>query len=602
MPTCEHFIYTAAQTPKKKGYQVIKQSKGITEKITSQLTDYLYPIGIKPNEFKESRSLLILDEKRIAYSIVKNIGTGYDGRDNTLYNHTFIIYTSDFQKLDYDTRIFEKYFIDKSVIPQELEPITIEKITIYHNYSILETFGLVPLRQFLQELFNRRKIAIIKSEQVGLIPEILAILPIELRLISFSTLIVDPERQDKYNLIQISRLHKYKLNRSFANIDVQELSKATKHKANTNYEEVIAHLTNLILHRTEKRLKNLFDDFSHIKNQDYRNKIILVGNYDLFKESKDKRKKEKHALECFRVAEELGEEVAEKYYVKTQDYLKQIYAEEYVSKLNQKQLIKKLGNEPLDVQKISNMLNELEYNTPKTRIELLNELVKKRKIEFSSKGGNLLIDAAFTYAYYNEDILRVFIENKILYRSIHEVLTDKRKLNRKEKQNLFERLIKLSLRISPEFIDELIKYPIFDLLDSNESLSWKWLIEYIYQSYEFRELPFVIVLSISQRIRMKIQKELKQKKVESAIKSESFDIKNIVKVIQIIMLNYYKMKENQRNEMTTKLEIQLEREITNLSKIIKKCYEIEMKILKKKVPKNYKKDVSTQEIIDWFLK
>ncbi len=601
MSHCEHFIYTTAQTAKKKGYQIIRQSQGITEKITSQLTGYLYPIGIKTHEFKESRSLLILDGNRIAYSIIKNIGVGYDGRDNTLYNHTFIIKTNDFQQLDYDTRIFDKYFIDNSLIPRELETINIEKITLPHDYLVLEAFGLIPLRHFLQEMFSKRKIAIIKSEETRLIPEILAFLPMDFRLTSFSTLVVDAERQDKFNLIQISRSHQYELNRSFAKIDVQEFNKFTKNKVNTNYEEIIAHLSSLILHRAEKRLKKIFTGFSNIESQDSRNKIIVVGSYDLFQESKNKKIKDKHALECFRAAEELGEDVAEKYYVKTKDYLKQISTEDYVSQLNQKQLIKEFSNEPIELHKISNLFNRLDNNTPKTRIEFLNKIVKKRKIDFSNKGGDLLLDAAFNYSMYNEDILRVYVENKTLHPCIHEVFSSKTKLNHNEKQNLFERLIKLALRFNPEFVDELIRFPIFNLLDSNESLLWKWLIESIYSSCEFKDLSLVIALSISKKIRLKIQKELSKNKVKKGDKYDSHAIRNIIKVIKVMMENYYQIKETRKNEMNSKLEMQFDTEIADLSKIIKTCYEIETGSSKKNRNLKQKIDHSIQDIIEWFL-
>lgn len=113
MPKCDHFIYTASKIENNEGYQIIAKSAGITDEIIFKLEKYLYPLGVKINGFEESRSLLILPNNKIAYSIVKNIGIGYDGRRGTLYNHTFVIDENEFEELDFDSRVFEKTFCKK---------------------------------------------------------------------------------------------------------------------------------------------------------------------------------------------------------------------------------------------------------------------------------------------------------------------------------------------------------------------------------------------------------------------------------------------------------------------------------------------------------
>ena len=105
----EQFVYTAAATRTKTGYQIIARSKGITDDIVSQLNQYVFPLGIDPSEFKESRSLLILKNNKIAFSRIKNIGIGYDGRSDTFYNHTIVMNIKDFKEIDYDTRILENF-------------------------------------------------------------------------------------------------------------------------------------------------------------------------------------------------------------------------------------------------------------------------------------------------------------------------------------------------------------------------------------------------------------------------------------------------------------------------------------------------------------
>ena len=112
----EQFVYTTASIEERKGYQIVAKSDGITEKTISELEQYVYPIGINPSEFKESRSLLLLQDDLIAYSRIKNIGLGYDGRDNTLYNHTFVFSKNDFEKYGNNSRIFDKFYLEDKTI------------------------------------------------------------------------------------------------------------------------------------------------------------------------------------------------------------------------------------------------------------------------------------------------------------------------------------------------------------------------------------------------------------------------------------------------------------------------------------------------------
>ncbi len=51
MPKCDHFIYTAAKIGSSEGYQIIAKSEGITDEIISQLSKYLYPLGVKVSDF-----------------------------------------------------------------------------------------------------------------------------------------------------------------------------------------------------------------------------------------------------------------------------------------------------------------------------------------------------------------------------------------------------------------------------------------------------------------------------------------------------------------------------------------------------------------------
>ena len=79
MPKCEHFIYTSAKTASKKGYQVIAKSSEVTNEILSNLEGYLYPLGVKLNEFKtDSRFIIVDNEELIFMTSDKELDPQYD--------------------------------------------------------------------------------------------------------------------------------------------------------------------------------------------------------------------------------------------------------------------------------------------------------------------------------------------------------------------------------------------------------------------------------------------------------------------------------------------------------------------------------------------
>ena len=107
MPICEHFVFTAGKIGINEGYQIVAKSEKVPNNITQKLHEYLFPLGVDLNEFTKSKSLIVIDRNTVVYSIVKNMGVGYDGRKGTLYNHSFVINKDEFQKLGFDSRVFD---------------------------------------------------------------------------------------------------------------------------------------------------------------------------------------------------------------------------------------------------------------------------------------------------------------------------------------------------------------------------------------------------------------------------------------------------------------------------------------------------------------
>ena len=261
MPKCDHFIYTAGKIENNEGYQIIAKSAGITLDITSKLEKYLYPLGVKISEFEESRSLLILSNNKIAYSIVKNIGIGYDGRRGTLYNHTFVLDKNDFEKLDFDSRMFEKYFVKNDSLRGELKPVNIEPNNISPDFKFLKKQDFELLGEILYRITTRKKIAILKTDDMMFLPNILTILPPPLRLIPFSTLVVEPDRQDKFHLIAVPIEIQSKISKSFTIVDPSQMTSSITQK--DEYGD-IQQLLQFVKDEDAKSLQQIFRNFKKI--------------------------------------------------------------------------------------------------------------------------------------------------------------------------------------------------------------------------------------------------------------------------------------------------------------------------------------------------
>ena len=274
MPKCDHFIYTAGKIGSNEGYQIIAKSAGITNEIISKLEKYLYPLGVKISGFEESRSLVILPNNKIAYSIVKNIGIGYDGRRGTLYNHTFVIDENEFEEVGFDSRVFEKYFIKNDFLRGELKPVNIKQVSPSLDFKFLKKQDLKLLEEVLYRILGRKKIAILKTDELMFLQNMLSILPPPLRLIPFSTLVIESDRQDKFHLIQIPKEIESKITKSFAIINPVQISSSVRRKS--EYEEDIKQLLQFVLDEDEKSLQQIFKNFEKIPVQLSKTKRIKI--------------------------------------------------------------------------------------------------------------------------------------------------------------------------------------------------------------------------------------------------------------------------------------------------------------------------------------
>lgn len=273
MPTCDHFVYTTAKTNMKTGYQIVAKSSGINERILNSMISYFFPLGVDPMGFKKSKSLLPIGKELIAYSTVKNIGIGYDGRDGTLYNHTIILKKDDFEKIEYDTRVLDKFFIEDYDIRGEIDQLYIQPEKMDLDFEYLKELEDDFVSTVLFYLFKKSKIAIIKTPDDKLLQNILSIIPPQIRFMPFSTEVLEPPRQTKYQLIQIPSKVQPKLQSSYVTINPDMIPDSKIKQAK---DIGIKNIIELIKENNQKELFKLHRDFEKIALQVSKIKRIKV--------------------------------------------------------------------------------------------------------------------------------------------------------------------------------------------------------------------------------------------------------------------------------------------------------------------------------------
>ncbi len=288
--TCDQFVYTAAKIGSREGYQVIAKSSGITDQIVTSMMSYLYPLGVKVSEFSESRSLITLANKKlVAYSIIKNIGIGYDGRRGTLYNHTFVMDADQFRGIGCDSRLFDRHYKEDGELRGTLPKIQIESGYVEPDFGKLDSVGKEILEEILYRIIKKTKLAIVRDHygDVEFIQNLLAVLPPHQRLVPFSTLVVEPDRQYGYKLIQIQRESTGKLGKKFAVVGENLEIKNRPASRNTLEFKGANILSEIIRTRNTEKLLRIFGDIQNISDELAAVRQIRVK--DIFSESEFKK-------------------------------------------------------------------------------------------------------------------------------------------------------------------------------------------------------------------------------------------------------------------------------------------------------------------------
>ena len=522
----EQFIYTSANIGGKKGYQIVAKSDGVSDKIISEINPYLYPLGVTSSKFTESCSLLLLENK-IAYSKIKNVGIGHDGRNNTIYNHTLIMNVEDFRKILNDTRILEQYYIEDSTLEGELPQLKIEEGSRVKDITIPNKIN-EHMHKIMHAFFNQKSIALCLLEDIELIQKILSMLPPSMRLISFSTLVVQPSQQPKYRLIGIEKSSKIILNDEFIRIDLEQNN--TKDKR--ILDDSIVYFVDLLNSQDIKKIEEFNKQFEMLSGNDFKTKLTLLFNIKEFEKCVERSDRQDKSNKIMDLLINFEPASVSSIYDKIRKNLSSDVIQKHAVEFDIPQILKDFKMIPIKKDNIENMFNRLSDGVPESRLKLLSKLMDKRKEDFLEHGASLIIDTR--NAYYNTIIYRAFVEKDYLHKCIFESLNEKNHTKDYVRRGIFEKMFMLSVKHNHKLVLSILDHDNFILDDMHDSLFFKKLVK---DSLNFSIVKIIktdMLLNISRKIFQKILKPTQITKSSGTTELQNSVLESLLEIAEFL--------------------------------------------------------------------
>lgn len=216
----EQLVYTTAAPDPMPGYRVVAKSPGITDKIASDLNPYMLPAGIDPRNFGQSKFMVVVGGGRqVAYGLSRNIGHGPDGRPDAMSSHILVIDTKSFGALSCDSRALDGLFADRVPAEPLLPSVEVPEDAGAPRDRGIDKARAPLLARTLHALACGRRVAVRGALGVQFVQDALGILPPSLRLVPFSTCMVDLEMQPAYRLVLLGDSPAGSLPRGFDVVD-----------------------------------------------------------------------------------------------------------------------------------------------------------------------------------------------------------------------------------------------------------------------------------------------------------------------------------------------------------------------------------------------
>lgn len=280
---CDHFVFGSAPAAGggsgggRHRYGIVARSAGVDARILRMLDGYLHPAGVDPACFVRSSSLLVLGGT-VAFTQARNAGYDGEGRPNSIYSHTTLIAERDFAAIGNDTRVLAMQ-TPRVGGAGDLGPLEVRPLGLGIDLDSAKRLGLAHLRPFLEAALSGGRVAVRRASDPDLLPGLLSLLPAQLRLRPFSTLLADPSRQPSFEIVQTdappSSLGRYRV--------VDPAGPRPRPRASQSLlGRCAGHVARLVLEGDEAAVARLHEEFDAVPELPRRDRVCLAAGAQMY--------------------------------------------------------------------------------------------------------------------------------------------------------------------------------------------------------------------------------------------------------------------------------------------------------------------------------
>lgn len=318
MIRAEQLIYTTANVRGRKGYQVVAKSRGIADGMESSLRPHFHPPGVRPEAFTESHSLVELDGGNVAYCHARNIGRGYDGRRDTLCSHVVMIPRAGLARIGYDTRILAPLHPGSQRVRGTLPTAEVDPSAVPPPLSPADMRGLRPVFASALRLLLRGERVAVPSGDPAMAQKFLSLLPPSARLVRFTSVATDADRQRDCRLLFYQPGKKPRRSAGFR---IAAEGSDPDGAGRDGLDRAVQHYEKAALGGDPVRLGRIQGHFEAARPLACRDRMVLACAYERFMECGDEASKRECAEDVFSAAKKLDAPAFAKYFGTVKDYV-----------------------------------------------------------------------------------------------------------------------------------------------------------------------------------------------------------------------------------------------------------------------------------------
>ena len=401
----------------------------------AQMDAYMLPAGAGRN-FTHSKSLLLLRDNLVAYSNITNIGDGYDGRPDALYNHTLVLSRESFASVRFDTRVLDKYFITEP--PHG----TLPRIDVEGSAPVPRLSRKLQHLAFpvLRALFLEQNVAISGVNDPSFLPDILVMLPPSMRMLPFCTYLPKPAQQPAYRLVAYDE-HMRSLPPSFVHVGSSSVAYAGGDDLDDAVMFLIARVAS-----GHKPANEVFSEFDQMTSNSPRDKLVLLSK--LFGVSSSPRLQARQADAVMRMLRKFDAE--------TQSRLMRRIAP-FLDRKSRDTVLHTELDKKITAKSVESLLDGVAGHKKR---RVLNAVYGARGRDFEKSADRLL--GGILDSPHAPDVCSFFVSTEGLHPSLLKFLSGKTRASPKRRRRLLDLVLPAAIKDNPKLVPEILACNIHD--------------------------------------------------------------------------------------------------------------------------------------------